>query len=92
MNPLHSESVVNGVLKNGCWYSVNRKPIATDVPPDIRSTVTEVLRLRGPRGAAKVLKISRPTVLAVAAGVGVHPGTLAVLRESTRNLVVDGAA
>jgi len=51
---------------------------------EIRTLVARTLDLLGPVHAARVLGVSRSTLLTVAAGGGVLPGSLALLREAYR--------
>jgi hypothetical protein len=52
------------------------------VPGDLRDRARALLKERGPVSAAAAMGVSRITLLAVAAGADVLPGTLALLRES----------
>jgi hypothetical protein len=54
------------------------------VPDDLVALVRDAMERRGPRGAARVLGISKPTVIAICAGLPVMPGTLALLWAAER--------
>ncbi len=56
---------------------------------EIQARARELARTTSPRRAAKALGICRETLLSVAAGLSVHPGTIALVRERLREL--DGA-
>ena len=61
---------------------MHHDPRTRSVPPDIATMVRELIALNGPTGASRDLGVSRSVVLAVAAGSGVLPGSLALLREA----------
>ena len=63
-----------------------------EVPPEIADEVRRALADAGANGAARALGIDRTTVLAVAAGCAVMPGTLALLRESIARRNSDSSA
>lgn len=56
----------------------------TDVT--IRERAAELVRTVGPNRAAKMLGTNRMTVLSLAAGAPVMPGTFALIRERTASL------
>jgi hypothetical protein len=61
---------------------VHHDPRTRPVPDEIREHARALMRMRGPRGAAKALGVSRSALLAVCAGADVLAGTLALLREA----------
>ncbi|MFZ5891285.1 MAG: hypothetical protein ACOY0T_09565 [Myxococcota bacterium] len=65
---------------------VHHDPRTKPVPEELRELVRDRLRRLGPRGAAAELNLGRSTVLSIAAGGDVLPGTLALLREATRSV------
>lgn len=50
------------------------------VPPELRDLVRDVVERRGMHGASSVLGISRSTIAAILAELGVSHGTIAILR------------
>ena len=68
--------------------SPNRRDRTRPVPPELQRIARDLLEAQGTGGAAAELGVSKAVVLRVAAGAGVLPDSLALLREAVRRRVM----